>query len=218
MMNKSSGQVVYTQMKTRQKSDWSRHSEPAAGFLLRKRRLRSIAISMAAVFCLGIGAVNLAVDRGKTTQVLSHVDTGFEYDETLGRLQFVSSILPESAMAFLNSEDGDISVFAPTDAAMTHTWSQDEPWIEYGLAGEMTACSDGDVMTIVKNHDDEYTVRIVHDGGYESVYSGLHDVAVGQYDRVLAGHTIGNCRNGSAFELRKDGLSIEPQFQVMGGE
>ena len=218
MINKCSGQIVYAQMKTRQKHDWSKPIEPAAGFQQRKRRLRSVAISMAAVFCLGIGAVNLAADRGKTAQVLSHVDTGFEYDETLGRLQFVSSILPESAMAFLSSEDGDIDVFAPTNAAVTHTWSQDEPWIEYALSGQMTACSDGDVMTIVKNHDDEYTVRVVHDGGYESVYSGLCDVTVGQFDRVQAGYTIGNCENGLAFEWRKDGLSIEPQFQMIGGE
>ena len=119
-------------------------------------------------------------------------------------------------MVFLENKETDISVFAPTEAAITHTWNDTEPWLEFDISNEVSACSDGDVMTVVKNRNDMYTVRILHNDGYESVYSGLDDVNVAQLDRVLAGDRIGSGANGSSFELRKDGLSVMPQFQVMG--
>lgn len=218
MKNEFVGQVVYAQMKTRQKGDWRENDRRIDRYIQNKRRLRNIAISMAAVFCLGLGAVNLSVDHEKAEQVMSHVTADFEYDDTLGRLQFVSNILPDSAMVFLESRDSEISVFSPIDADITHTWDQAEPWIEYSCIGDVRACSSGEVMTIVRNRDDEYTVRVVHDAGYESVYSGLSDVAVAQYDSVQEGERIGSCGGWTAFELRKDGLSIMPQFQMMGGE
>jgi len=217
MKNECSGQVVYTQMKTRQRGEWRENDKPIDRYIQNKRRLRNIALSMAAVFCLGIGAINLSVDHEKVEQVMSHVTADFEYDDTLGRLQFVSNILPDSAMVFLESGDSDVSVFAPINADVTHAWNHDEPWLEYRCAGDVKACSSGDIMTVVRNHDNEYTVRIVHDAGYESVYSGLSDVTVAQFDSVQAGERIGSCEEWAAFELRKDGLSVMPQFDTMGG-
>jgi len=218
MKNDRSGQVVYAQMKTRQRGEWSALDKHIDRYIQNKRRLRNIALSMAAAFCLGIGAVNLSVDREKAEEVMAHVTADFEYDDTLGRLQFVSNILPESAMVFLESRDSDPSVFAPTNADATHTWAHEEPWIEYSCTGAVTACSSGEVMTVVRNRDDEYTVRIVHDSGYESVYSGLTAVDVAQYDHVQAGERIGCCEGWTAFELRKDGLSVMPQFKMTGGQ
>ena len=216
MKNEKNDHVVYAQMKTRQMGDWSGYSKQSERYIRNKRRLRNIAISIAAVFCLGVGAVNLATDHEKAIQVMSHITADFEYDDTLGRLQFVSNILPDSAMVFLESGDDDICVFAPTEAEIIHVWNQKEPWLEYDVSKDINVCSDGEVMTVLKNRDDSFTVRVLHDAGYESVYSGLEEVSVSQFDRVLAGERIGSSEDGMAFELRKDGLSVQPQFMVMG--
>ena len=208
-----SSEVVYGQMKTRQMGEWHAELTTEQGYIQKKRRLRNIALSTAAVFCLGIGAVNLATDREKAEQVMAHITADFEYDETLGRLQFVSNILPESAMVFLESNDEDMmAVFAPSTAEIIHAWNQAEPWLEYDDSGAVMACSDGEVMTVVQNRNDEYTVRILHENGYESVYSGLVDVSASAFDQVHAGEQIGQAGNGIAFELRKDGLSVMPEF------
>ena len=218
MKKAETGQVVYAQMKTRQMSDWSEFARPGISYIQKKRRLRNIAISIAAAFCLGIGAFNLASDHEKAAQVMSHVTTDFEYDDTLGRLQFVSNILPDSAMVFLESQDTELCVFAPTSAEITHAWNQEEPWIEFDTSNDVKACCDGEVMTVVRNRNDSYTVRVLHDAGYESVYSGLSEVNVAQFDRVIVGDQIGSSEEGPAFELRKDGMSVHPQFMVMETE
>lgn len=213
MKNQDSGEIVYAQMKTRQMGEWHANLTPKQGYIQKKRRLRNIAISTAAVFCLGIGAVNLATDGKKAEQVMAHITTDFEYDETLGRLQFVSNILPDSAMVFLESNDDEVmTVFAPSTAEIVHAWNQAEPWLEYSDSGVVTACSDGEIMTVVQNRDDEYTVRILHDNGYESVYSGLDDVSAAAFDHISAGEQIGLSGKALAFELRKDGLSVMPDF------
>ena len=67
-------------------------------------------------------------------------------------------------------------------------------------------------MTIVKNRQDEYTVRVLHRDGYESIYSGLNAVHLNEQDTVSAGQQIGTAAGFTAFELRKDGLSVPPVF------
>ena len=104
------------------------------------------------------------------------------------------------------------TLLLPTSAQIAHTWSQQEPWLEYACTGDIGSCKDGEVMTVVKNRSDEYTVRILHEGGYESVYSGLDTVSVGESSVVTAGQTIGTAAGFAAFELRKDGLSVLPVF------
>ena len=196
MTEKHSEQVVYTQMKTRGKGDLRDSTEYKSVFdLHKKRRLRNMVLSSAAVFCLTIGSIALIANTDKAEMVLNHVTTDFEYDETLGRLQFVSSVLPESAMVFLESSDTDtaIEVFSPVSGNLTHVWSQSEPWFEYTSSNEIRACRDGD-------------------DGYESLYSGLSEVYVNHLDSVQSGKPIGISSGEASFEMRKDGLSIKPQF------
>lgn len=167
----------------------------------------------AAVCCLGVG-VYAAVREGGVSEVFDHMTAGFEYDDTLGRLQFVSNILPESAMVFLSG--GDEEAFSePAQGDLIHTWSENEPWLEYACYGEVTSCADGEVTGIVRNRRDEYTVRIAHDGGYESLYSGLTGVALNENDLVLSGQRIGDAGGDAAFELRRSGLSVQPVFHAL---
>ena len=93
-----------------------------------------------------------------------------------------------------------------------HDWRKDEPWIEYEGDGEISSCMSGEVMNTVKNRQNEYTVRILHADGYESVYSGLSAVRVEEGEYVHAGSAVGTVAGTAAFELRKDGLSVMPVF------
>ena len=173
---------------------------------------KAAALTAAAFLCALTGAALTPAGREAGQALVSHVSGGFEYDETLGRLQFVSHVLPESAMVFLTSTGGDKAVSAPVSATAEHAWSEDEPWLEYACSGSVSACLGGEVMTVVRNRANAYTVRLLHEDGYESVYSGLCSVAVSEGDSISAGQTIGQTDGLAAFELRRDGLSIQPVF------
>lgn len=205
--------VVVTQMKPREQRAWQGSTKKRKKAHHDRRLLRDTAIFAAVALCASGAIVTALRGEDGVQAVMSHLTAGFEYDDTLGRLQFVSNILPESAMVFLTATDEeDSTVVRPTAAQVAHLWSADEPWIEYTCTGEIVACQDGDIMTIVKNREDEYTVRVLHDGGYESIYSGLTSVAMQENDRVSAGEIIGAAGGFAAFELRKDGLSVLPVF------
>ncbi len=209
----SDKKVIIGSMRQREAREWRGPTTVSKTKQKKTRRLHgSNALFAAAVLCVCGTAAVVAVQGGGTQAVMSHLTAGFEYDDTLGRLQFVSSVLPESAMVFLTSETDEPAWVMPTGGAVTHAWSQSEPWLEYDEAGELTACEAGEVMTVVKNREDEYTVRVLHEGGYESLYSGLTNVALAAGDLVQAGECIGTAGAGASFELRRDGLSILPVF------
>ena len=204
--------VVLGEMRTRQRGEWTGATVRRAKKTDTKRLLRNASISAAVLLCLGVGV--LAVQGGRLSQaVMSHVTTEFEYDDSLGRLQLVSSILPRSAMVFLEGGDEDTAVIAPVRAKETHVWTQEEPWLEYVCTGVVTACRDGEVMNVVQNREGEYTVRLRHEGGYESIYSGMSEVNLREGDSIGAGEQVVWTDSFSAFELRRDGLSIQPVFR-----
>lgn len=209
-MRNGERKVVVTHMQPRERREWKtpprRKRQP-------KRLLKKHMVLAAVVLCL-CGAGTWGVRNQQSVEaVMSHLTAGFEYDDSLGRLQFVSNILPQSAMVFLTTGDEtDDTLLLPTSAQIAHTWSQQEPWLEYACTGDIGSCKDGEVMTVVKNRSDEYTVRILHEDGYESVYSGLDTVAVSESSEVAAGQVIGTAAGFAAFELRKDGLSVLPVF------
>lgn len=202
--------IVVTRMNVREKREWETTAKKPR---ISRRLLKSPAIYAVAALCL-CASVALAVSGGDDDlAVMSHLTAGFEYDETLGRLQFVSNILPESAMVFMTSTSDTQTVGMPVQAAsVKHDWTQEEPWLEYDCSGEISACMDGEIMTIVKNRADEYTVRVLHTNGYESIYSGLNEVYVDENAAIRTGEPVGFADEFAAFELRRDGLSVLPVF------
>ncbi|MDY5348475.1 MAG: M23 family metallopeptidase [Candidatus Ventricola sp.] len=202
---------VIGQMRTQERRDWTPPE--------RRRKARhprqglKLAGVCAVAFCgLCGGLAVVAPARNAAQAVMSHLTAGFEYDDTLGRLQFVSNVLPESAMVFLTGDSSVEEVLRPVQESAEHVWSQEEPWMEFACSGDVVSCLDGEVMTVVRNRQDEYTVRILHEDGYESVYSGLCEIGVGEGSPVTAGQKLGIANGCAAFELRRDGLSIQPVF------
>jgi len=207
-VNGHSKKIVVAQMHLRERKLLTpvRHTKGIS-----KRLLRNTGIFAAVSLCIGTGLYFAFQPAEKTKSVMSHLTAGFEYDDSLGRLQFVSNILPESAMVFLSSNlDAELS--PPTSSLQTHAWSSTEPWIEYACTGMISACDQGEIMTVVKNRQDEYTVRVLHNDGCESIYSGLNAVSVKEAETIKAGQKIGTAAGHAAFEFRKEGLSIMPVF------
>ena len=178
------------------------------------RLLRNTPFFAAGFLCLGLCAWATTSQSKNAEAVMNHLSSGFEYDETLGRLQLVSNMLPESAMVFMDIPDS-LSFQTPTDAQLVHAWSQQEPWLEYACSGDIAACADGEVMTIVKNHAGTYTMRILHEQGYESIYSGLKTVHSAEHEDIVSGQIVGVSSQKASFELRKDGVSILPTFAAL---
>ena len=209
-MSQPTNRVVVAQMKSRERGTWTPQKRKKS---IKKRLLRNTSVFAAVSLCLGAGALFALRNPEAAQSVMSHVTAGFEYDDTLGRLQFVSNLLPESAMVFLSGGEETQRLSVPTSAKVSHAWTQEEPWLEYACIGEVHACQDGEIMTIVKNRQDEYTVRVLHKDGYESIYSGLSAVQLKEQDAVSSGQQIGTAAGFTAFELRKDGLSVLPVFE-----
>lgn len=215
--------VVVASMNPREKREWietrrpkkartrARRSSARRGARIFPKHLPALA---AALCCLGVGAY-ATVREGSVGAVVDHLTAGFDYDETLGRLQFVSRILPESAMVFLTSGDEEPLFAKPTASEVLHAWSEQEPWLEYACSGDVCACAGGEVTAVVKNRGDSYTVRVQHDGGYESLYSGLVGVSLREGDLVSSGERIGEGNGNASFELRKGALAVEPTFAAL---
>ena len=160
-------------------------------------------------------AAAIITNPTSAVQVMRRLESGFDYDETLGRLQYVSNILPESAMVFLSKHEDSASFSLPMHSDITHTWTEKEPWTEFsGLVSDVFSCKEGEVTAVIKNRKGRYTVRILHTDGYESVYSGLSSICVLEHDVVANKEIIGTSNGISAFEIRKDGLSIYPVFDL----
>lgn len=199
--------VILAQMTQKERLSW-----PAKQKHTNKRLLRNTAFFAAVSLCLGLCAWLAISQPQKTEAVMSHLTAGFEYDDSLGRLQLVNNMLPESAMVFLSTDASVAQFEVPVQAEVSHTWTQQEPWLEYASIGDVSACQAGEIITIVKNHAGTHTMRILHDNGYESIYSGLHAVHASEHESVLAGQVIGTSAGKAAFELRKDGVSVLPAF------
>ena len=201
-MNGQTERTIVESMNLRTLGEWPKQRKTS-----KQQPYKRIAYMLAMVLCLSAGTYALVFQDGNKEQLASVMTSGFEYDETLGRLQYVSNILPESAMVFLSADNKSPSdILSPSDGNVLHGWSQSEPWIEYDQAGEIRSCGDGEVMMVIRNRENKYTVRLRHEGGYESVYSGLTEVDVAAYDSITVGERIGSAKETAAFELRRDGF------------
>lgn len=96
---------------------------------------------------------------------------------------------------------------------------------EYGAI--VSACSDGQVVSVWQDNELGLCIRLRHSHGYESVYAGLSDASyVKAGDPVRQGQTIGHAGNGVLaesdalphlhFEVWKGTTSIDPVELFLG--
>ena len=139
--------------------------------------------------------------------------TDMEWDESLGKLSFVSSLLPEGIQTVWSEREA-VAVFEPVAGETVHAWSRTEPYTAImGSVRDVRAVADGEVMSIAHGLEEERILRVRHDDGTESIYGNLLDCYAQEGDRVYAGDIIAATIEGKplVFELRRDGRSIDTE-------
>ena len=130
----------------------------------------------------------------------------------MGKLSFVDSLLPAEVQEVWRQAES-VTVFEPVRGSVIHAWSRQEPYLELSCnTTDVRAAADGEIMSIAHGPDEERIVRIRHEGGLETLYGNLESCAHEVGDRVCAGDPFATVLEGAplAFELRRDGRSIDP--------
>lgn len=173
--------------------------------------MRNLSVASALVLCV------VALRAGSLTAspadaVLTAASGGSLLDDDLGKLSFVSSIFPEAALVFGESDAGLLS--APVSGGqVVHAWSQQEPYISWATSSEqVTAAMSGEVRGVYHANSDEVLVQVAGDGGLTCIYGNLAESCVSMGDHVQEGDVIGTLLSGEAlaFEVRQDGYSVDP--------
>lgn len=185
---------------------WSRH------MLNLDKLLRNVAV--AGVLLMVVVAARNA-ENTPLQSVFSAIQTSsnMEWDENLGKLSFVSNLIPESVQAVWSKADS-VSVMAPIHGEVVHAWSREEPYLELqSTVSDVRAAASGEIMSIAHGLDEEYIIRLRHTDSSESLYGNLADCHLEVGDHVFQGDIIATLIEGKplAFELRKDGRSIDPE-------
>lgn len=178
-----------------------------------ERLTRNVAVAAALLLC--VVAVRNA-SSPETVDVFQAIQQSMTLDlnESIGKLTFVSNLLPETALVFWNSSP-TISVMAPVQGDIVHVWHEAEPYIALmGASEDVRAAADGEVMNIAHGDGEERIIRIRHDNGLETMYGNLEESLVSEGDQVYEGDIIGNTIKSQPvlFELRQDGRSIDPTY------
>lgn len=185
------------------------------GWGYRLIRLEQLGKNLVVVGCLFM--VVVAVKNTETPQAQSVFQTlqtsaGMEWDETVGKLSFVHSLLPQQIQEVWKQEES-IAVFTPVKGDVIHAWSREQPYVMIQTkVSDVRAAADGEVMSIAHGLDEERIVRVRHDDSSEAIYGNLSSCHVEVGDRIYAGDVFARILDGEplAFELRVDGRSIDP--------
>lgn len=136
---------------------------------------------------------------------------GIQWDESVGKLSFVNSILPEEIREVWN-ETTVQTVFAPVYGDVVQAWSREEPYLLLqATVKDVRASANGEVMSVAHGIDEERILRLRHADGTESIYGNLEQCYVDVGSQVSAGDVIGRLFNQKplAFEVRVNGRSID---------
>ena len=176
-----------------------------------ERLTRNVAIAAAVLLC-AVAIRNGALPQAQDVFSAVQQSVNMNLDETLGKLTFVSNLLPESALVFLNSNE-TIQVTAPVHGEIVHAWREAEPYVALlGVSSDVRAASGGQIMNVAHGDAEERIVRIRHDNGLETMYYNLEESYVAEGDKVFEGDIIGHTADKQPvyFELRRNGRSIDP--------
>ena len=164
---------------------------------------------------------NAELPTGQTvlTAVQQMIDAN--WDSSLGKISFVSNLLPESMAVFFESNP-DAELTAPCLGPIIHAWSEKEPYLGYGAVnGHVYAVSAGQVMSVAHGLEEERVVRVRHENGLESLYYNLGSVNIREGDEVSTQTCLGTALAGqqALVEVRRAGRAINPtDLLVLRGE
>ena len=177
-----------------------------------ERLLRNSCLACAVLLgMLALGNLNHPLAQKASRTIQQALTMEIDLDHSLGQLQFVQKLMPESALVFFNLS-GDSELLPPVQAETSHAYSPNQPWLMFASkAGDpVCACADGTVAAVSPLSDGTYGVLIDHGNGLESVTACLQTVQLRSGDKLIRGASIGTASGETYFELRQDGEAADP--------
>lgn len=170
-------------------------------------------LSVAGMLVLTITAIrNEQLPSGNTvlTAVQEMIDTN--WNENIGKISFVSNILPESVAVFFDTApQGNLT--APCFGEINHLWNEKEPYIGYlSKDAKVYAAADGQVMSVSHGPDEERIIRIRQENGLETMYYNLSNTFVSEGNMVNPTVCIGEALPDREviLEVRRAGRAVDP--------
>lgn len=135
-----------------------------------------------------------------------------DLDQSLGRLSFVRSIMPESSLVFFNISG--TTPAAPVTGDVQHAYTEAQPWTMYlcDASAEVHAAMAGTVSAVAQLESGDWAVLVDHGNGVETMYAYLSEPEVSSGEAVTRGERLGTL-NGDRlyYEMRRDGESVDPE-------
>lgn len=170
-------------------------------------------LALAGMLVLAVTAVrNAQLPSGRTvlTAVQNMIDAN--WDESLGKISFVSNLFPETVSVFFASSP-QAELTAPCFGTLAHAWTMGEPYLGYAATDKMVyALSAGQVMSQAHGPGEERILRVRQEDGLEVLYYNLAEIAVEEGDSVTEKTCLGQALENAqvVVEVRRDGRAIDP--------
>ncbi len=171
-------------------------------------------VALAGMLILAVTAVrNAKLPTGQT--VLTYVQAMIEdnWDESIGKISFVSNLLPETVAVFFDTSAAPALTVPCLGASLTHAWSEGEPYLGYTAEDQRVyAALEGQVMSVAHGPGEEKILRIRHDNGLETLYYNLASLRVEEGEQVTKDTCLGEKLPASqaVVEVRRAGRAIDP--------
>lgn len=138
-------------------------------------------------------------------------------DEHLGRLSFVSSLFPETALVFGEQTEPE-SVLTIASSEVVHGWREEEPYLAWQAEqGAYASPVAGLVTDIRRDPDGGWSVLLDRAGDDTCcVFGGLASLTVREGDTVSVGVPLGESQRGGVLtmEIRRNGRNVWPDGWV----
>ena len=176
------------------------------------RLLRNSAYAFALLLgVLALGNVDQPWARKASESVERALTMRIDLDESIGALEFVKNLMPESALVFMNLS-GETALGRPVEGGVVHAWSNLQPWLVFDCPedAQVKAAAPGTVTAVSPLSGNRWGVLVDHGEGVETLYAQLSAAGVSPGDAVSRGDVLGQSDGGVYFEYRKDGQSVDP--------
>ncbi len=182
--------------------------------------MRNSAIACALLLMvLALQNVNQPWTQNATAQLKQVLTMRIDLDESLGRLNFVRGLVPDTALVFWNmGANGKME--PPVQGTIAHEYSAMQPWVEFVCKPQQSvvAAEKGTVAAVMQGSAGDWTLLIDHESGAQTVYAYMAQALVKPGDAVEKGAQVGVTKDEEAsrlyFELRKDGQPQDPALRA----
>jgi len=178
-----------------------------------EKLLRNTAIACALLLTiLAVRNVDQPWSNAAVDGIEAALTMRIDLDQSLGRLSFVRSIMPESSLVFLGISGSTPA--EPVTGEVQHAYTEAQPWTMYlcDASAEVRAAMAGTVSAVAQLESGDWAVLVDHGEGVETMYAYLTEPEVSSGEAVTRGERLGTL-NGEKlyYEMRKDGASVDPE-------